>query len=470
MVEKNTMSKKKFYLFSLNYIMGFGFIATIGKIMELHALGLIAFMITSFVVLCVALAFSRAADAYPDAMGGSYHYGKQSGGRHGGFYQGWTQYIQGPILSITAPLFLAAILKEIDPSHGLMYDLLSVGVFILITIITTFGYKVSLKFIAISSILKWIVLITSVGAIIYLAAQDNAFHSNWVGSTKVNAITFTGAVLAFIYAYGGIESIASLAGEVEVRKFRKLLLKVFFVLFSIYFVFYLIFMGVDMAILNSGNVKLFQKIFTISMGTTGVVIYTIGIIGNKMSARASNTITTSRSIVVLAEDDYLPKWIAKRNKKGEYGLSIYLNSTISILMMLLGLLWEVLIGGDTFNSILDIGLFLFFSQYIGTFISLMILSKRKEIPKIPIWEYIMYLIAIAIMVTVLIIVMVPPITGQAWELKNTIQITSLLGFIAIGYVIWGLHALFSKNRKDKEMKPYIEQGKKNVKDTRINRK
>ncbi|TCG12119.1 APC family permease [Mycoplasma todarodis] len=449
MTEKNTMSKKKFYLFSLNYIMGFGFIATIGKIMELHALGLVAFMITSFVVLCVALAFSRAADAYPDALGGSYYYAKKSGGRHGGFYQGWTQYIQGPILSITAPLFLAAILKEIDPSRAILYDFLSVGIFILITVITTFGYKVSLKFIAISSILKWIVLTVSVGAIIYLAAHDNAFHSNWVGSTKVNAITFTGAVLAFIYAYGGVESIASLAGEVEVQKFRKLLLKVFFVLFSIYFVFYLIFMGVNMSILNSGNVKLFQKIFTVSMGTAGVVIYTIGIIGNKMSARASNTITTSRSVVVLAQDDYLPKWIAKKNKKGEYGISIYLNSTISIIMMLLGLLLELLKVDDTFNLILDIGLFLFFSQYIGTFISLMILSKRKEVAKIPVWEYIMYLIAIVIMVVVLVIVMVPPITGQPWQLKNTIQITSLLGFIGAGYVIWGIHALMNKKRKNK---------------------
>ncbi|CAM9156219.1 APC family permease [Mycoplasma marinum] len=449
MTNKNTMSKRKFYLFSLNYIIGFGFIATIGKIINLQALGLLAFMLTSFIALCVALAFSRATDEYPDAMGGSYYYGKKSGGKHAGFYQGWTQYIQGPVLSVTAPLFLSVILKTIDPHHSLLYDLISVGIFILITVITTFGYKISLKFIVVAAVLKWLVLITSVIAVIYLATKDGAFHSNW-GSTKVSAITFTGAVLSFIYAYGGIEGVATLTGEVEVKKFRKLLLKIFFTIFTAYFSFYLIFMGVNMSTLHTNNVELFQKIFIVTMGTTGTVIYTIGIISNKMSSRASNTITASRAIIVLAQDGYLPKWIAKKNKKDEYGIAIYLNSVISIILMLLGLMLELLHVDDTFNLILDIGLFLFFSQYIGTFISLMVLSHKKEIKKIPIWEQVMYIVAIIIMVVVLSIVMIPPITNQPWLAKNTIQITSLLVFIIIGYLIWGSYSLIIKLKKERK--------------------
>lgn len=70
-------SEKQFVFFTLNYIMGFGFITTISSLISLRYFGIIIFALTAIITFAVALVFSRLGNIYKNEYGGSYLYAKK---------------------------------------------------------------------------------------------------------------------------------------------------------------------------------------------------------------------------------------------------------------------------------------------------------------------------------------------------------------------------------------------------------
>lgn len=57
-------NEKSFTLFTINYIVGFGFITTITSLVQLNLFGIIAIIATAFITLGAALVFSWEASLY----------------------------------------------------------------------------------------------------------------------------------------------------------------------------------------------------------------------------------------------------------------------------------------------------------------------------------------------------------------------------------------------------------------------
>lgn len=75
---KNTLTERQFIFYGLNYVVGFGFIATISRVINQGIWGVFVFILTSLITLAVIFAFARAGQKYQNEVGGSYAYAKKT--------------------------------------------------------------------------------------------------------------------------------------------------------------------------------------------------------------------------------------------------------------------------------------------------------------------------------------------------------------------------------------------------------
>lgn len=207
MISKNKkyLSAKYFAFFTINFVVGFGFIATIFNVLEKKVYGFVVLAAASFIAFGVLLVFSRLSDTYKETYGGSYAYSKDlmyeidsKGNRvlgtkkshqvykHLTFFTGWTQFIQGPILSATSPIFLVAILEPFfrnsdGTSNEVTINIIrgvSFLVYIILILITTFGLRINRWVVLAAASVKWLILLFSLILGVYLIAQENIYSSN----------------------------------------------------------------------------------------------------------------------------------------------------------------------------------------------------------------------------------------------------------------------------------------------------
>ncbi|UWV86069.1 hypothetical protein NW063_04540 [Mycoplasmopsis cynos] len=62
--KKNKFTEKQFIFYGLNFIVGFGFIATISSVISRGLWGILIFALTAFISMTVMLAFARASQSY----------------------------------------------------------------------------------------------------------------------------------------------------------------------------------------------------------------------------------------------------------------------------------------------------------------------------------------------------------------------------------------------------------------------
>lgn len=169
---------KTFTLFTINFIVGLGFITTITSVLNLGYWGYIVIVLSLLTVLGTSLVFSRLSNVYSEQYGGSYAFArnidddivnhtysmkknwklsfkqrfKKSFKRNFIFFIGWNQFIQTPILSSISPLLLSRIIEDIlnpqTPNLELIIWIirsLAVILFGVLIIISTFGLKLSKK-------------------------------------------------------------------------------------------------------------------------------------------------------------------------------------------------------------------------------------------------------------------------------------------------------------------------------------
>ncbi|MCF0217944.1 MAG: APC family permease [Malacoplasma sp.] len=442
-------SEKQFVFFTLNYIMGFGFITTISSLISLRYFGIIIFALTAIITFAVALVFSRLGNIYKNEYGGSYLYAKKVFKKRFSFFIGWNQFIQGPILAATSPLFIASAIETItnDASAILVIRIISIFIFIILVFVSTLGINLNKKIIFVFSFVKWAILLLGVAIIIYLSFKELNFANNLTNPNNVSVYLIFSNVLSFMYAFGGIEDVSAMIKDVKVKNFRKIIMIVFVVIISFYFLIFILLNGLrDLDLIANTN---FSTIYNLVFGFSGVIIFAVGLLFNGIASKISISISSSRKIVVLANDGYLPHFLTKTNKRGEYKNAILFAAFLTIISMLIFWLIPLLLNlSNFFSSVIEIGTMAFLIQYMLTLFTAIVMHFKKKINPIPYWEMIIYTIAIMIIFLTLLIFLIPNITLQNWTAKNTIVLASYFIFIGIGYLLYLSKKMYSNKKKE----------------------
>ena len=441
---KKELTSKQFAFMMFNYVVGFGFLTTIGTVIKLGSWGILVFFATAFIAFGVMLTFSRLSAYAPETKGASYGYAKlafdekKKLGKSMIFMQGWNQYMQGPILGVTAPLFLESILKDAWPDQWVVWKILSIAIFVLFIALSLFRFKKVFKIISFIASIKWVIIALAFILSIYLSARHEGFSHNWLSSDKATASTLTGAMLSFMFAFGGIEGVAAMVNKVETKGVKKTFFWTFIAILTFYFIFYIVLFIIDKTIFKG---DLFKEIYNISFGVTGIVLFSIGFVANKASSIVNSAVINAELLTPLSEDKYFPEWIAVKNKDGVSRRAILLSASITLLMMTLFQIIQIWVDQDNpFLNVVNIGTIAFFVQYFFTAISLIILLAQKKL-KVPTWEMIAIYIMMLAIVFILLTQMIPPVVGDSFSTSTYVIDVSFFGFMGLGFAVWGINSL-----------------------------
>lgn len=255
-------------------------------------------------------------------------------------------------------------------------------------------------------------------------------------------------VLSFMYAFGGIEDVSAMAPDLKVKNFKKALLIAFSAILSFYFLVYIILNGLtQLNLINN-----FGDLYNLVFGTTGMIIFAIGLIFNGMSSKVSVSISQSRKIIPLANDGYLPKILSKQNKQNEYKYAILFGGIVTIISMIIFWLIPLLLHLENFfNAVIQLGTMAYLIQYALTIITAIYLAIKKKIQMIPWYEWIIYILALITIFTTLLIYVLPPIVNEPWTIQHTIIIVSHLTFIGLGYLLYGGVRLYEFKKTIKKL-------------------
>ncbi|MGX9388962.1 APC family permease [Mycoplasma sp. 327] len=451
---KNKFSEKSFFLYGINFIVGFGFITTITGIIAQGIWGMLVFALTSFISFSVILAFARGAQAFGNEAGGSYVYAKKaSANKFWVFFNGWNQFSQIPLFSATTILFFSTLLSEFDKSHQLIYQIVSLVFFLSLTLIATFGIKTSKWFILFSASVKWITIILGVSLGIYLSFSSLDFANNILTNSKVSVSIITINVLNFIYAFGGAEGLAGISANVETKRFKKILLLIFAAVLAIYFTLYLLLLGLQKGFI--GESTSFSKFFQSLWGLAGLIIFMIGTLFNRISSTLSANIYYSRIVAPLAHDGFLPSKLGKKNKHGEYRNALLFATGFSVISMIIFTAIPYALGiKDQFSFILNAGNVVFLMQYLLVIISILVIAFKHRTFRLTWWETTIFILSIILIIFILVVNFIPPIVGDEYTKGTIFLAPSYLGVMLIGFVIWGIYSAVKQRKKKNISKTY----------------
>ncbi|MEE3928587.1 APC family permease [Mycoplasmopsis ciconiae] len=433
---KKEFNEKTFTMLAINYVIGFGFIATIVNVVELGYWGVLIFAITAFLAITTALAFSRLVNAFPEDKGGSVAYAQRTNKKYLTFFTLFNQYIQSPLLSASGPLFLVKIAEVLNADETVLWivRIISIVFFLVIIVISTFTLKTSKVLIFASAAIKWSILALGFGGLIYLVFVNPGSQSNIIEDTKkINAYLIFSNIILFMFAFGGIEVVPNLANEVKFKNFKKVMMLAFMVIIAIYVLGYILFINVDLK--ENGS---FVKIYKNSMGTFGVVAFSGYIIFYNFSSTLTSSISYPKALVKFAEDGYLPKYLTKTNKHNQHKNAIWTHAVLIMMSMTIFTLIPTIfnLDGQAFDFVATVGTIAFLLQYVLTYVSALVLSKQKKITKIPIYEKIMYYVAALIIIVSTLIYFFPFLVNEKWTNQNTLALVSYLGFFALANIFY----------------------------------
>ncbi|MBN3535043.1 APC family permease [Mycoplasma procyoni] len=461
---KNKLSERQFIFFGLNYIVGFGFIATISSVISKGLWGSLIFVLTAFISMSIMLAFARASQNYANEVGGTYIYAKKAfpekKHRWFLFLQGWNQFAQVPLFAATTPLFFGGLMSAFDQNNAVIYQVVSVAVFMIFIIISALGFRLSKWFVFISGAIKWIVIGLGLSIVVYLSLTQRQFAASFAKDERITVSIIATTVLNFTYAFAGGEGLVGISSDVKTKRFKKLLLLIFAIVLSFYFIFYLIYLGIDeKSVLTENNSISFGIIYKSVFGITGLIIFAVGTFFNRTSSSISSNIYYARTVAPLAKDGFIPSLFAKKSRNGEYKNSIVLVTIFALFAMVIFTIIPNILGiREQFSAILNAGTIVFLMQYWFSIFSILIISLKNKDFKIPIFEKIIYSLALLLIGFIVLVSFIPPIVGDAYSLETAILLPSYAGTILIGYIFWFAWYLYNKNKSkaQKELNQKID--------------
>ncbi|WP_117275065.1 APC family permease [Mycoplasmopsis edwardii] len=459
---------KSFTFFTINFIVGLGFISTITTVLKLGYWGYLVIALSLLTVLGTSLVFSRLSNKYSDHYGGSYAFArnidddianntysmeynskqntstrtKKSFLRNFIFFIGWNQFIQSPILSSISPLLLSSVIEGILGENvpnklAILWIIrtLSVVIFALLIIISTLGLKLSTKVIFATSIVKWSIL--AIGIVLIMTQISLDGYSQSLEATKnISAKTIFSSTLLFIFAFAGIEDMAAMTKDVHFKNFRTILLTAIGAIFVFYMGVYTVMLGLE----QSGAINnKFYHYYSLALGTFGLVLFIIGFISNDIGYKITQTVSTARKLVPLAEDNLIHEMFSEHNSKQEYKKAIIFVAIFTLISMISLSLYVLLAqkpGEENyFDAVINMSCVALLVEDIFTFIVAFVLQKKKKIEKIPFWEQVIYFLSIIWAGFLVLTFFVPNILGESISASEIFTIIGYFVFILIGFGI-----------------------------------
>ncbi|UUD35843.1 APC family permease [Mycoplasmopsis citelli] len=479
-------TSKQFLSFGINYIAGFGFIATAFSLFSLGPLWILVFAVCSFIALAVMLCFSKMSETSSNRFGGPYIYAtealehKKLSSRMFIFLTGWNNFV-GPLLySAAFPLFLVSVFSSFidtnNPSAKWGLIIGGLAVFILIAFISTLGYQLSKGLVLFFATIKWLIIATAMVLAIVLIAQSAGigFSENYLltynGKPKEITLSKIATITtAFFFSFGGLEDISTMSPEVKTKSFKKILNLTFIGVFIIYAIGLVIFSGLPVGGNGSSEVKQrissYSDIYKAIGGITALSFFAIGSLSNSIASRISITLANSFKLVPLSEDGYLPKYFLAKNNKNKFSRIIYLTLILTLILMLVIFFVSLASGSSDFDSAVSkaasIGGASALFQYFLGFITFFVYYHKGKLKDRSNWKNIISLIIQAFSLVFIAIILflfffpldtaIKPGTNQThvilnWGIQNTLNITIYPAILSLGYVLFFIAERSSKKQ------------------------
>ncbi|MGZ9755879.1 APC family permease [Mycoplasma sp. 394] len=463
---KKHFSEKSFTFFTINFIVGLGFLTTFSEILNIGFYGYLVIALCLLTMTGTALVFARLGNAFKEHYGGSYAYArhldstlfeeqsnvenkwykfKKGFVKNFCYFIGWNQFLQSPVLSSVSPLFLAQTFELVIPKTISNYItiiwIIRVIAFIFfgaLILISTKGLSLNTKVVFLTSAVKWAFLLIGFVNLVYLSViKPGGYTVVYETTKKATSTMIFGSILVFIFAFAGIEDMASMAKDAEFKNFKRIL----FVSLGIVAVVYLAFYSVYLAIKFDSNNNEFSQIYYLVMNITGTIVFIIGFIFNDIGYKITQTVSTARKLIPLALDNHINPKYADHNKHGEYRNAIILTAVITFIAMLVLWLVPTLLSktkdndNPFFTAVIKVNSLALLIEDTLTAVVALILEKKKQISKIPWWEKTIYIVNILWISTLILFFLVPNILGNNWDETNTFVVVVYLSFVLIGFII-----------------------------------
>lgn len=354
-------------LLGLNAILGSGIFLLPSVMMALvGSFSLWIILFDSLLVLTIALCFAEAA-GYFQRNGGAYLYARAAFGDFIGFEVGFIKWAVGIIAWASIASGFVAVLDSFWP--GLSGGFIGKG--ILITLISLLGIlnlcgvkvsKIANNIMTLGKLLP-IIIFMAVGCL-YIQ-PENFTHLFSLEEQLPN--TFAMAAIMFLYTFSGFESIAVAASDMTNPK-RNLpiaIITVIALVSIVYFGVQVISIGILGQQLSSATTPLADAMFII-FGQCGYALIMVGMLLSVAGVNLAASFITPHIGEALAHDGMVPRFIAKKNKKGAPTWSIIISTLLAVIVALSG----------SFTQLVMISAVSRFAQYIPTCLAVIVLRRK----------------------------------------------------------------------------------------------
>ncbi|WP_223212232.1 hypothetical protein [Mycoplasmopsis canis] len=174
--------------------------------------------------------------------------------------------------------------------------------------------------------------------------------------------------------------------DVKFKNFRVILLSSIAVIFVFYMISYTIMLGLESTYLS----RKFYDYYSLTLGGFGLILFIVGFISNDIGYKITQTVSTARKLVPIAEDNLIHEAFSEKNSKNEYKKAIIFVAVFTLFSMIT-LSWlhywsqkkkEMII----FDAVINMSCIALLIEDAMTFIVAFVLEKMKKISKIPFWE------------------------------------------------------------------------------------
>ncbi|MCE2983285.1 MAG: APC family permease [Parachlamydia sp.] len=407
--EKEKLGLASIILLGINAIIGSGIFLLPGTISSHTGNAYLpTYAFVTLLVFSVSWCFAKCAALFK-RDGGAYIYAREAFGDFIGFEIGLMRWVIGMIawaaLAVGFVMAAASIFPFLatDPYRSLII-LATVGILGLINLA---GVRFLKIFNNLLTGAKLIPLFLFIAVGIFFIHPENLTHFKITAGETPHL--GNGALIMF-YAFGGFEGLVVAAGEM--RNPKKNLPIAIFAVMSVCAFFYLMIQLIALGILGNqlagSETPLSQAAYQI-FGDYGLWLMTVGMLISIGGVNLSASFVTPLSAAALAEDAFLPRWMAERNQKNAPTGAIIATVALTALIALSG----------SFSQLAAISVVSRFAQYVTTCLAVPILYSRQ-------WKEMDLL-------NKLLIVAIPPIALGG--------ITVLLWNASIDQIYWGLGAL-----------------------------
>ncbi|MEJ6347957.1 APC family permease [Holzapfeliella sp. He02] len=335
--EKNKLGFWSIVLIGINGIIGSGIYlipnSAYGKV---GTLSLLTFLLAAILVLTVALSIAQNASLFKED-GGPYLYAKEAFGDFVGYIVG----LLNCMLQITIlATIISGLVKILGGSLSflsgeLTQKILTIAIFAVLAIINLSGVTLAKYINNIMTIAKLLPLVLFIVIGVFFINQGN--YTPIVPTQGISFDSFSQAILLIYFAFGGFESLPLIAADMKNPK--RNLPRALVTIIALVSAFYILLQAVSIGILGTElaqNTVPVQAAFGRILGPIGSGIVAVGSVVSMAGAAMAVAFWAPRPVGAMAQNDMLPKVLAKKNSKNVPAVAIIVTYALSMLLSLSG--------------------------------------------------------------------------------------------------------------------------------------